>query len=107
MHKFNPKLARSKAVKLNQGELSRVINAFTSQGLRPGEKAWERACVKGIRKGKLDASSVDQCIAHVSQEVERENDQAASAQQTDKKVLSRHQIRKIPAKLKSISEKFT
>ena len=57
--------------------------------------------------GKLDEASVDQCIAHVAQEVERENEKAASADQADKKLLSPHQVRKIPATLKSISEKFT
>ena len=107
MHKFDPRLAKSKAVKLNRSELSRVIKAFTERGPSQGEKAWERACVKGIRKGKLDAASVDQCIAHVKQEVERENDKAAAADHTDKKVLTPHQVKKIPSKLKMIAEKFT
>ncbi len=107
MKKFDPKLAKSKAVKLNRSELSRVIQAYTEKSAKHGEKAWERACVKGVRKGKLDEASVDQCIAHVAQEVERENEKAASADQADKKLLSPHQVRKIPATLKSISEKFT
>lgn len=100
MARFDPKVARSKAVKLNRGELESVITAFVERGPSSGYGAWKKTCVKGVRKGKLDESSVDQCIAHVCQEVDKR------CREEEDTPMSDAEIRRLPKRLKSDSDKF-
>lgn len=103
-----PPLKYSKAVKLNRKELARVIDAFVKEGSSPGYAAWRKACAKGVRGGKLDEASVDDCIAYVCQEVKQrvndndddDNDGKSNAG------ISPNELRKMPAHMKKHAEKF-
>ncbi|MBX3323252.1 MAG: hypothetical protein KF757_09710 [Phycisphaeraceae bacterium] len=70
--KYNPKLKHSKTVKLNRRDLTDVIETYCQEGRSAGQAAWKRACDKGVRHGKIEENSVDECIAYVTQEVTRE-----------------------------------
>lgn len=100
MAKFDHKIARSRAVKLNRSELESVISAFVQRGANSGYGAWKKCCAKGVRKGKLDESSVDQCITHVCQEVDQQ------CREDDGSPMSDTDLRKMPKRLRADSEKF-
>lgn len=102
-----PPLKYAKAVKLNRKELTGVIDSFAKEGFSGGIAAWRKACAKGVRNGKLDEASVDDCIAYVCQEVKaRVEDNDADDNDADAAEISPGELRKMPAQMKKHAEKF-
>lgn len=103
-----PPVKYSKAVKLNRKELAGVIEAFAQEGSSPGYAAWRKACAKGLRSGKLDESSVDDCITYVCQEVKKraeDNEGHGKGGNSDSKLTS-SELRKMQSQMKKHAEKF-
>ncbi len=98
--KYNPKLKHSKTVKLNRRELSGVIEAYCQEGRSAGQAAWKRACDKGVRQGKIEESSVDECIAYVTQEVTRE------CKDKEESPMSASDLRSMPKAMKHLASKY-
>ncbi|MCL4222440.1 MAG: hypothetical protein KJZ65_13835 [Phycisphaerales bacterium] len=103
-----PPVKYTKAVKLNRKELALVIEAFVKDGMSPGLAAWRKVCVKGIRNGKLDESSVDDCIAHVCQEVRKqvEGSDRPENEGNSGSQMSNSELRRMQPQMKKEAEKF-
>lgn len=97
------KLKSSKAVKLNRKGLSRVIDAFVEKGPKPGYAAWKRECDKGVRHGKLDESSVDECIAYVCTQVQNQLDDDGNPETG----MTFQELRKMSREMQKIASRYT
>lgn len=89
---YNKKLKYSKTIKLNRKSLNSVIDAYVRDGQSAGQTEWKKACDRGVRQGKLDEASVDECIAHVSQEVKAECRKQTEPKMSDSDLKSMSKI---------------